>query len=372
MNRAPDSIGSPRLASLGLTLLPFLLPCASAAGAQDVRERPPNLSGGWVGQPGAAHFNFLHRFQIASGTVANSPTMLIALPLFGRTLAGMNYSTSSGVAGESNEWETFLRWAPLSPARFRVEAALTGAYNSASESLDAELSLALPTGRARILGAGRFFSDADGGRERGWALAGGATLELTDHVSLAGDYGAAWIDGGWGQPAWGAGIHLQIPTTPHSLSLQATSTRTGSLQGSSLPGLRSETLWGFEFTIPITFARYRSRPPARAEVVPVDAGVREVSMTDDLRFAPEVLEIRVGETVTFRNTTRIPHTVTAHPDRVRNPELVVLPEGAEPFDSGIMLAGDVFRHTFTVPGEYVYVCAPHEAMPMLGTIRVLP
>lgn len=46
----------------------------------------------------------------------------------------------------------------------------------------------------------------------------------------------------------------------------------------------------------------------------------------------------------------MPHTATADPGAVRDPDQVVLSEGAETFDSGNMFTGDEFRHTFTVPG----------------------
>ncbi|HWN20195.1 MAG TPA: hypothetical protein VNO19_14885, partial [Gemmatimonadales bacterium] len=36
------------------------------AGAQSALDRTPNVAGGWVGNPGVLHFNFLHRFSISS------------------------------------------------------------------------------------------------------------------------------------------------------------------------------------------------------------------------------------------------------------------------------------------------------------------
>jgi plastocyanin len=37
-----------------------------------------------------------------------------------------------------------------------------------------------------------------------------------------------------------------------------------------------------------------------------------------------------------------------------------------------MFTGDEFRHTFTVPGEYRYVCVPHDMVGMVGTVIVEP
>jgi plastocyanin len=52
--------------------------------------------------------------------------------------------------------------------------------------------------------------------------------------------------------------------------------------------------------------------------------------------------------------------------------MVSLPAGAAPFDSGSMQEGDIFRHTFTVPGTYTYLCVPHDRMGMVGRIVVMP
>ncbi|KAB1198945.1 plastocyanin [Haloferax sp. MBLA0078] len=93
-----------------------------------------------------------------------------------------------------------------------------------------------------------------------------------------------------------------------------------------------------------------------------------------LRFDPESIEIRVGDTV--RWTALSPgHNVTSKPgasEKCKNPE------GAEPFASyegdthyAIMEVDDVYEHTFTVPGTYVYVCAPHEDQGMVGDITVV-
>jgi len=92
-----------------------------------------------------------------------------------------------------------------------------------------------------------------------------------------------------------------------------------------------------------------------------------------LRFDPEEIEISTGTTVvwTFESTG---HNVTSKPgasDKCENPE------GAEPFASyegsshfAIDEPGTTYEHEFTVPGEYVYVCAPHEGQGMVGEITV--
>lgn len=97
-----------------------------------------------------------------------------------------------------------------------------------------------------------------------------------------------------------------------------------------------------------------------------------VDMTDDLRFVPVEVEVRVGERVLWRNVSNVPHTVTADTARVFDPENVVLPDGAVPFHSGAIAPGGEYDVTFDTPGEYQYVCVPHESAAMFGRVRVVP
>ena len=108
---------------------------------------------------------------------------------------------------------------------------------------------------------------------------------------------------------------------------------------------------------------------------PTESGVTRVDSGPEgrLRFVPADIEIGVGDTVEW--LARSPgHNVTSLPGaspRCRNPE------GAEPFASyegdshfAVMEVGAVFSHEFTVAGEYVYVCAPHEDQGMVGSVTV--
>ena len=104
------------------------------------------------------------------------------------------------------------------------------------------------------------------------------------------------------------------------------------------------------------------------EVVDVSAGPE-----GRLRFRPDTVEIGVGDTV--RWTFDSPgHNVTTLPG---SSEKVSVPDGAEPFASyegdqhfAINEVGSTYEHTFTVAGEYVYVCAPHADQGMVGTVVV--
>lgn len=85
-------------------------------------------------------------------------------------------------------------------------------------------------------------------------------------------------------------------------------------------------------------------------------------------FEPHVTRIHEGGTVTWINESGT-HTATAyHPD---NDKPLLMPEAAQPFDSGL-LADDhaEFSHTFEEEGVYHIYCEPHEAVGMLGSVIV--
>ena len=107
-------------------------------------------------------------------------------------------------------------------------------------------------------------------------------------------------------------------------------------------------------------------PPA-ASAAPAAA---VINMTDSLTFSPKTVEITVGQTVEWTTVGGMPHTVTDKPGSAGNPENEGLPNGAEPFDSGLIESGQKFRHTFTTPGEYTYLCLLHEAGQMVGKVVV--
>jgi plastocyanin len=110
-----------------------------------------------------------------------------------------------------------------------------------------------------------------------------------------------------------------------------------------------------------------TRSAARPDL---DRPARIVRMTAQGRFEPAQITIRAGDRVEWRNESGHAHTVTANPERAANPAHVVLPEGAQPFDSGEIAPGASFSYTFDVPGTYIYVCSPHEERGMMGIVVV--
>jgi plastocyanin len=94
----------------------------------------------------------------------------------------------------------------------------------------------------------------------------------------------------------------------------------------------------------------------------------------ELVFDPEEITLSVGDTVTWEFESA-GHNVSAYPDHA---DQVSLPEGAEPFGSdgvaddqyATLAQGETYEHTFETAGEYTYVCVPHVASGMIGTVVV--
>ncbi|WP_158855568.1 plastocyanin/azurin family copper-binding protein [Halorhabdus sp. CUG00001] len=110
-----------------------------------------------------------------------------------------------------------------------------------------------------------------------------------------------------------------------------------------------------------------------------DDGEYDIGMSDS-RFLPTEYRVDLGTTVVWKNTSARAHTVTAYD--------ATLPDGGAYFASGdydseqaaregwfesgggAIYAGETYTHTFEQLGTYPYVCLPHEADGMAGTIVV--
>ena len=106
------------------------------------------------------------------------------------------------------------------------------------------------------------------------------------------------------------------------------------------------------------------RPPVSNAAAVIDMGFET--------YDPATVTVGPGDTVEWRNTSLITHSVTDDPGRAKTPSDAGLPPGAPPFDSGDIAAGTVYLHMFTTPGTYRYFCTHHEADGMLGTVVVKP
>lgn len=84
--------------------------------------------------------------------------------------------------------------------------------------------------------------------------------------------------------------------------------------------------------------------PANTVAPAVAASVTQVSMRN-LQFYPVTIEVKSGDVVEWKNDDLVPHTATA-----------------TSFDSGTIVSGQSWRHTFTNAGDFPYVCTFHPQM----------
>lgn len=329
--------------------------------AQSVSQRTPNLSNGWEPVRGVVQFNFTHRFDISDAPLrklTNTPSFQVATGVAGPVSVGFVYGSNSDlVSAYPNEWEWFTRFTALSQdGGAPLDASLQAGWNVAAESFDAELSAARDIGPLRILAAGRAFHHAFWEEGARYALAGGVAFRLLPWLTVAGDY-ATLIDRADNErPVWGAGLQLSVPSTPHSISLHAGNVGTGSLEGASRGSI---TRWGFEYTVPITLARYagnRAPRPHRAEHASSESDVRTAASPTrkadtvvvtirNFRFVRDKITINAGDVVVWRNADPVEHTV----------------QGDGGFESAVE-PGRNWSHRFTTPGTYTYYCKPHPFM----------
>jgi plastocyanin len=117
--------------------------------------------------------------------------------------------------------------------------------------------------------------------------------------------------------------------------------------------------------------------PAGAPVTPSEASssapIQIVKMNDDdPMYQPNHIQIAAGQTVEWENDGQVSHSVTDDPARANQPGDALLPSGVTPFNSGSVMPGGRFRHTFRKPGRYRYFCISHEADKMIGEVMVAP
>ena len=97
--------------------------------------------------------------------------------------------------------------------------------------------------------------------------------------------------------------------------------------------------------------------PAIAETYEIEMLSRDAE-GNMMVFAPAYLEISPGDSVTFLATEKSHNTETVDD---------MLPEG---FDGWKGKRDEEVTVTFDAPGYYPYKCKPHEAMGMIGLIKV--
>ncbi len=128
---------------------------------------------------------------------------------------------------------------------------------------------------------------------------------------------------------------------------------------------------GAQFEEPGTQPQPAGSPGAATPVATATpAPSATVKMTPDFKFDPAQVTIKTGQSIAWTNDGRSPQTVTCNPAKAKDKSHAVLPQGAQPFDSGAVNYGETFVQTFTVAGDYTYFSIPHEADGMVGKITV--
>lgn len=338
------------------------LPAALPAHGQRLIERSTNLPNSVTALPGVLELSMPQRFtRNGNGSgLSSSATFDLALgvPYLQPALwtVGLRFAPASHlVPDRANEWEIYDRFGLLrETAGAPLDLTLTGAYNTAARSLDAEAALARRAGPVRLIGAARALTSAyDGGSAR-FALAAGAVWHVaprSSSVALAADV-ATLTDREAGEDvAWTAAIQAGLPYTTLSLSLHASNTRTTTLHGASVG--RSRTQYGFELNAPVELVGFllgwfTDRPATLRSVAEevTDPPVTTIRIGSYL-YMPSTVRVRAGETVEWINDDDAVHTVTAE-------------NGG--FNSEGLQRSESWRARFDEPGRYPYYCGPHPFM----------
>lgn len=90
------------------------------------------------------------------------------------------------------------------------------------------------------------------------------------------------------------------------------------------------------------------------------ASGQEVEMVGQ-SFSPGTIEVEVGTTVRWVNSSSLVHTVTSGSNG----------QSDGTFDSGNVAPGEEFSYTFSEVGEFDYFCVPHYSGGMVGTVTVV-
>ncbi len=93
--------------------------------------------------------------------------------------------------------------------------------------------------------------------------------------------------------------------------------------------------------------------PAQLQTASDAANPGEVRIAD-FKYLPETITVKVGDTVSWKNEDKAPHTSTG--------------EDKDAFDTGNLEQGDTGKVKFDKAGDYPYVCEFHAFMK--GTVKV--
>lgn len=103
------------------------------------------------------------------------------------------------------------------------------------------------------------------------------------------------------------------------------------------------------------------------------SGAATVEMLEGQRFAPEVLTVSAGTTVTFVNGSAEAHTVTAYggvPEYFSSGGFESEEAARDDLAGALVGQEATYEVTLDEPGTYEYFCIPHEQQGMKATIEV--
>ncbi len=91
-----------------------------------------------------------------------------------------------------------------------------------------------------------------------------------------------------------------------------------------------------------------------------EASGQQVEMSQQA-FNSKNIEVEVGSTVKWVNSSSLVHTVTSGTNG----------ESDGTFNSGNISPGETFSYTFNKVGEFNYFCIPHYSLGMVGKVAVV-
>ncbi|HEY6538347.1 MAG TPA: plastocyanin/azurin family copper-binding protein [Candidatus Dormibacteraeota bacterium] len=95
-----------------------------------------------------------------------------------------------------------------------------------------------------------------------------------------------------------------------------------------------------------------------------------IAAGNDLKFSPSSACLKVGGTVTWKNSGDITHTTTDDTADAAVASDAALPSGAASWNHQLP-GGASWSLKLTVAGTYKYFCIPHETLGMVGSITVV-
>lgn len=90
----------------------------------------------------------------------------------------------------------------------------------------------------------------------------------------------------------------------------------------------------------------------------------------EVHYSPATLTIPRGATVTWLNKSYYSQSATCDPSQAGDSGIVSLPQGSQPWDSGVLYPGQRFSKTFDTAGTYIYFSQPRLSPNTVGTLIV--